>query len=220
MYKVSVVVPIYNSEENLNRCLDSIRNQTYKNMEIILVDNGSTDNSKQIARGYTLFDKRVKLLNMEKVKLCEIINYASAYATGKYIIYVDSNDSWLNKSMINLMVEKQERYKSDAIQVDSYDVYFDKLLYDDRYNEEDGEGLILDNKCLMKELKANERVKNVIWGKLYKTDLIKRMIFENKEKTNELQWLYQVMCMIEKYIILHKPAIYNIKENKNIVICK
>lgn len=214
MYKVSVIVPIYNAQKNLNRCLDSIRNQTYINMEIILVDNGSTDNSKQIAMGYVRFDKRIKLLNMESGKLCEAINYATEYATSQYILYVDSKDSWLDKNMISLMVEKQEKYKSDAIQVDSYDVYFDKLLYDDKYSEEDGEGLILDNKCLMEELKTNKRVKNVIWGKLYKTDLIKRMILENEEKTNELQWIYEVMNIIERYIILHKPAIYNIKENQ------
>lgn len=214
MYKVSVIVPFYNAQKNLNRCLDSIRNQTYTNMEIILVDNGSTDNSKQIARGYVRFDKTIQLLNMEGGKLCEAINYATECATGKYILYVDSKDSWLDKNMISLMVENQEKYKSDAIQVDSYDVYFDKLLYDDKYSEEDGEGLILDNKCLMEELKTNKRVKNVIWGKLYKTDLIKRMILENEEKTNELKWIYEVMNIIERYIILHKPAIYNIKENQ------
>ncbi|MCC3867213.1 glycosyltransferase family 2 protein [Terrisporobacter mayombei] len=213
MYKVSVIVPIYNAEENLNRCLDSIRNQTYTNMEIILVDSGSTDNSKKIAIGYVRFDKRIRLLNMERSKLCEAINYATEYATGQYMLYVDSKDSWLDKNMISLMVEKQEKYKSDAIQVDSYDVYFDKLLYDDKYIEEDGEGLILDNKYLMEELNINERVKNVIWGKLYKTDLIKKMILENEEKTNELQWIYEVMNIIERYIILHKPVIYNIKEN-------
>ncbi|WP_343343353.1 glycosyltransferase family 2 protein [Terrisporobacter petrolearius] len=211
MYKVSVIVPIYNAEENLNRCLDSIRNQTYTNMEITLVENGSIDNSKQIAMGYVRFDKRIRLLNMESSNLCEAINYATQYATGQYVLYVDSKDSWLDKNMISLMVEKQEKYKSDAIQVDSYDVYFDKLLYDDKYSEEDGEGLILDNKCLMEELKINERVKNVIWGKLYKTDLIKKMILENKDKINELQWIYEAMNIIERYIILHKPAIYKIK---------
>ncbi|MCC3865946.1 glycosyltransferase [Terrisporobacter petrolearius] len=211
MYKVSVIVPIYNAEENLNRCLDSIRNQTYTNMEITLVDKGSIDNSKQIAMGYVRFDKRIRLLNMESSNLCEAINYATQYATGQYVLYVDSKDSWLDKNMISLMVEKQEKYKSDAIQVDSYDVYFDKLLYDDKYCEEDGEGLILDNKCLMEELKINERVKNVIWGKLYKTDLIKKVILENKEKTNELQWIYEAMNIIERYIILHEPVIYKIK---------
>ncbi|MEG2919417.1 MAG: hypothetical protein RR851_15990, partial [Clostridium sp.] len=72
-------------------------------------------------------------------------------ATGKYILYVDSKNSWLDTNMIKFMVEKVEKYSSDAVQVDAYDVHIDYLSYDDRYNEEDGEGLILDNKYLMEE---------------------------------------------------------------------
>ena len=210
MYKVSVIVLIYNSENNLNRCLNSIRNQTYTNTEIILVDSGSTDNSKQIVKGYVRFDKRVKLLNVDNKEFCDSINYATENSTGKYILYVDSNNTWLDANMISFMVEKQEKYKSDAIQVDSYDVYSDKLLYDDKYSKEDGEGLILDNKYLMEELKENKRVKDVIWGKLYKTDLIKKILLENKDN-NKLHLMFKIMNMIERYIILHKPLIYNIK---------
>ena len=211
MYKVSVIVPIYNSENNLNRCLNSIRNQTYTNTEIILVDGGSTDNSIQIVKGYVRFDKRVKLLSVNDKEFYDLINYATEKSTGKYILYVDSNNTWLDENMISLMVEKQEKYKSDAIQVDSYDVDSDKLLYDDKYIKEDGEGLILDNKYLMEELKENKRVKNFIWGKLYKADLIKKVLLENEEKNNESQFIYKVMTITERYIILHKPLIYNIK---------
>lgn len=211
MYKVSVIVPIYNSENNLNKCLDSIKNQTYTNTEIILVDRGSTDNSKQIVRGYVRFDKRFKLFNVDNKEFYESINYATEKSAGKYILYVDSNNTWLETNTISFMVDKQEKYKSDAIQVDSYDVYSDKLLYDDKYTKEDGEGLILDNKYLMEELKENKRVKNVIWGKLCKADLLKKILIENKEENNESQWIYKAMTMIERYIILHKPLIYNIK---------
>ena len=139
MYKVSVIVPIYNSENNLNGCLNSIRNQTYTNTEIILVDGGSTDNSIQIVKGYVRFDKRVKLLSVNDKEFYDLINYATEKSTGKYILYVDSNNTWLDENMISLMVEKQEKYKSDAIQVDSYDVDSDKLLYDDKYIKEDVE---------------------------------------------------------------------------------
>ena len=68
MYKVSVVVPVYNVERYLDRCLTSIINQTYKNLEIILVNDGSTDNSREIAKGYTTLDNRVKLYDKQKGK--------------------------------------------------------------------------------------------------------------------------------------------------------
>ena len=85
------------------------------------------------------------------------------------------------------------------------------MLNENKYIKEDGEGLILDNKYLMEELKENKRVKNFIWGKLYKADLIKKVLIENEEKNNESQFIYKVMTIIERYIILHKPLIYNIK---------
>lgn len=212
MYKVSVIVTIYNSEENLNKCLDSIRNQTYKNLEIILLDKGSTDNSLEIAKGYARFDPRVKLFNVDKLDTYDAINYATDNATGQYILYVDSRDTWLDTRAISLMVENQEKYSSDAIQVDSYDIYRGHQSYDDRYNDEDGEGLILDNKYLMEELEKNERVKNNIWGKLYKTDLIKEMLVTKQMKVEETRWLHNVMTLMERYIILHKPMIYYVKE--------
>lgn len=211
MHKVSVIVMIYNSGNNLNRCLNSIKNQTYTNIEVILVYMGDNDYFKQIINGYLRFDKRFKFINLDNKEFYDSINYATQKSTGKYILYVDSNNTWLDINMISFMIKKQEQYKSDAIQVDSYDVYYDKIIYDDKYIKEDGEGLILDNKYLMEELRENKRVKNDIWNKLYKTDLIKKMLLENKEKNNELQFIYTVMIIIERYIVLHEPLTYNIK---------
>ncbi|MEG2247017.1 MAG: hypothetical protein RSC84_06215 [Peptostreptococcaceae bacterium] len=134
-------------------------------------------------------------------------------ATGKYILYVDSKNSWLDTNMIKFMVEKVEKYSSDAVQVDAYDVHIDYLSYDDRYNEEDGEGLILDNKYLMEELKIQGRVKNFIWGKLYKTSLIKDMLCSKQMKVEESRWLYQALSRVDRYVILHRPMVYCIKED-------
>lgn len=211
MNKVSVIVPIYNCEDNLNKCLDSIRKQTYDNLQIILVDNGSNDNSKEIAKGYARFDSRVKLFNVKNLESYELIHHATDNSTGKYILYVDSQNSWLDKDAIKTMVENQEKYSSDVIQVDSYNVHDDRLYYDDRYNEEDGEGLILDNKYLMEEFKENQRVKNNIWGKLYKAELIKESLLRKQTQVQEGKFLYKVMSMADRGIILHKPMIYNIK---------
>ena len=87
MCKVSVIIPIYNSDRNLNKCLNSVRNQTHEDLEIILFDNGSTDNSKQIAKGYARFDKRVSLFNINNLEMHEVINYVTDNSTGEYILY-------------------------------------------------------------------------------------------------------------------------------------
>ena len=132
MYKVSVIVPIYNVERYLDRCLTSIINQTYKNLEIILVNDGSTDNSREIAKGYTTLDNRVKLYDKQNGGLSDARNYGINKATGDYVLYVDSDD-WLDITMINTMIEEVKKYNADVVQVDFYYAYEDHLLYDDRF---------------------------------------------------------------------------------------
>ena len=129
MCKVSVIIPIYNSDRNLNKCLNSVRNQTHEDLEIILFDNGSTDNSKQIAKGYARFDKRVSLFNTNNLEMHEVINYVTDNSTGEYILYVDSKNTWLDKNAIKIMIEKAEQFNSDIMQVDYHQVENNSLLH-------------------------------------------------------------------------------------------
>ena len=197
MCKVSVIIPIYNSDRNLNKCLNSVRNQTHEDLEIILFDNGSTDNSKQIAKGYARFDKRVSLFNINNLEMHEVINYVTDNSTGEYILYVDSKNTWLDKNAIKIMIEKAEQFNSDIMQVDYHQVENNSLLHNNRSNKE--EELILDNKHLIE--------------KLYKTDLIKEMLVTNKMKVEESRWMTKLINQVKKYLILHKPMIYQIKES-------
>ena len=194
MCKVSVIIPIYNSDRNLNKCLNSVRNQTHEDLEIILFDNGSTDNSKQIAKGYARFDKRVSLFNTNNLEMHEVINYVTDNSTGEYILYVDSKNTWLDKNAIKIMIEKAEQFNSDIMQVDYHQVENNSLLHNNRLNKGD-------------------IVRNNIWGKLYKTDLIKEMLVTNKMKVEESRWMTKLINQVKKYLILHKPMIYQIKES-------
>ena len=89
--KVSVIVPVYNVEKYLKQCLDSIVNQTYKNLEIIIVNDGTKDNSMKIVEEY-LQDKRIKVINKENGGLSSARNRGIEEATGEYISFVDSDD--------------------------------------------------------------------------------------------------------------------------------
>lgn len=91
--KVSIIVPIYNTKKYLKNCLDSILNQTYKNLEIILVDDGSTDNSGKIADDYAKKDKRVKVIHQKNAGQSTARNNGLKKATGDYISFIDSDDS-------------------------------------------------------------------------------------------------------------------------------
>lgn len=92
--KVSVVVPIYKVEKYLNRCVDSIVNQTYTNLEIILINDGSPDNCRKITDNYAKSDSRIIAVHKKNGGLSDARNYGMQYVTGEFTIFVDSDD-WL-----------------------------------------------------------------------------------------------------------------------------
>lgn len=111
--KVSVIVPVWNAHEYLNRCVDSIVNQTYKNLEIILVDDGSTDDSLKICKEYEKKDERIRVVHKENGGQSSARNLALDICTGEYIGFVD-NDDWIFPTMYEKMVELIEKYDADV----------------------------------------------------------------------------------------------------------
>lgn len=112
--KVSVVVPIYNVEKYLNKCINSIVNQTYKNIEIILVDDGSTDQSGMQCNEWKDKDSRIKVVHKENRGLSSTRNAGMEVATGDYIMFEDSDD-WLVSDLIERCVERIQKDKSDVV---------------------------------------------------------------------------------------------------------
>ena len=92
MPKISVIVPVYNVEKYLKECLDSIINQTFKDIEIICVNNGSTDSSCEILNEYAKNDNRIKIINSENIGVGNARNLGLQAVTGEYISFVDSDD--------------------------------------------------------------------------------------------------------------------------------
>ena len=214
--KVSIVVPIYKVEKYLRRCVDSIINQTYRNLEIILVDDGSPDKCGQIIDEYKEKDSRIISLHKKNGGLSDARNYGMKYVTGEYIFFLDSDD-YIKSETIETLINLSLKYQADIVQGGFYYKYENYLLYDDRYYKEDSNPIILDNKELMYELIVNERVKNFAWGKLYKTDLIKDLLFEKGVLFEDVFWAHNVMSRVKKYVICHKPLTYYVQREDSIV---
>lgn len=106
---ISVIVPIYNVEKYLARCVDSIVNQTYKNLEIILVDDGSPDRCPQVCDDYAEKDSRIKVVHKKNGGLSDARNAGMAVATGEYISFIDSDD-WIETSMFELLLNNIFQY--------------------------------------------------------------------------------------------------------------
>lgn len=111
---VSVVVPVYNVEKYLARCLDSIIAQTYKNLEIILIDDGSTDSGGKICDDYAARDSRIRVIHQENVGLAEVRNVGIREAKGEYLQFVDSDD-WVEPELVETCYKLSQEYDADIV---------------------------------------------------------------------------------------------------------
>lgn len=110
----SILVPVYNKEEYLHKCIESLRNQTYENIEIVLVDDGSTDNSLSVCRKYADMDKRICVVHQENQGVCGARNTCLNNAHGDYIFWVDPDD-FVEISLVKDAVEVMKGSKADAV---------------------------------------------------------------------------------------------------------
>lgn len=117
MEKVSIIVPIYNEEENLERCIDSLINQTYKNLEIILVNDGSTDKSKEIINSYK--DKRIMAIHKKNTGIGDTRNVGINKCTGDYIMFIDSDD-YIELNCVEKLVNKAKEDNGDLVIANYY----------------------------------------------------------------------------------------------------
>ena len=115
MDKRSVIVPIYKTEQFLKKCIESIVNQTYKNMEIILIDDGSPDNCGNICDEYAKRDERIKVIHRENKGLSSARNTGIEVATGEFVAFVDSDD-WIDLDMYESLIELADKYNADIVE--------------------------------------------------------------------------------------------------------
>ena len=214
--KVSVVVPIYKVEKYIHRCVDSILEQTYKNLEIILVNDGSPDRCGEIAERYKAKDHRIKVIHKENGGLSDARNQGMKHASGEYTTFVDSDD-WLEKNMIDYMVTCSQKYEADVVQSAFYYAYEDKLLLDNRHTTANEAPIIMNNKQVMQELVVNEKVKNFAWGKLYKTELIRDIEFKKGVLFEDIYWAHQVMKRVNTFLLTCRP-LYNYFQRSDSIV--
>ena len=119
MKKISVIIPVYNVEKYLYRCVDSVLGQTYYNIEVILIDDGSTDSSPEICDEYQKRDKRVKVIHKKNSGAASSRNIGLSSAKGDYIAFIDSDD-YIELDMYENMMKINEEYNCDIVLCDCY----------------------------------------------------------------------------------------------------
>jgi glycosyltransferase involved in cell wall biosynthesis len=159
--KVSIIVPIYNEEKNLKKCIESLINQTYKNLEIILINDGSTDNSKKVIDSYK--DKRIVAIHKKNTGIGDTRNTGIAKSTGDYIMFVDSDD-YIELNYVEVLLKSLNENKAD-------------LAISNYYLDTPSKTYEIDLKNLKTtSIKEDEdllcKINLSPWNKLYKKDLL------------------------------------------------
>lgn len=173
--KVSILVPIYNSELYLKSCVDSILNQTYKNLEIILVDDGSTDNSLKICNFYLSVDNRIKVFHKSNQGIALTRNFCISVATGKYIIFVDSDDI-IHHRMIEKLVFHIEKYNCE-ICICGFNRFNDESEIE--YSIGESKEVFLTGNELKEQFFLNHNIGFANWNKMYLRKIADKLRFEN-----------------------------------------
>lgn len=221
--KLSVIVPMYNVEIYLRQCIESIINQTYKELEIILVDDGSPDKCGHIADEYAQIDKRIKVVHQQNKGLAAARNVGLSIATGDYIAFVDSDD-FISTNMYKEMIEFTDD-KPDVILCNYYRVIGGNVIDDGRMfdnaileREEHLRGVLygeLGNYEAISFLRPNTRkICNVFvmpWNKLYRKDFLNKyqLKYDEELQAHEDTWFnFQVYQYTKKIVTLNNKLYY------------
>lgn len=208
---VTVVVPIYNTSEYLIRCVKSITNQTYRNLEIVLIDDGSTDNSLEICNLLAKSDKRIKVIHQKNQGLANTRNNGMDLANGEYICFIDSDD-YIEYSMIETLLKKIQETNSDVCEC-SFFIHQKDGTIKDVTVEQKGNKYISGKKNLI-DAYADATILIPAWDKLYRLDSIKNIKFSPNCFKEDADYIYR-LCMEEKSCSLVAYPFYHYIKRKN-----
>ena len=184
---VSIIIPVYKVEKYIDRCVTSIINQTYKNLEIILVDDGSPDNCGKICDDYAKMDERIKVIHKENGGLSDARNVGIESAKGNYISFVDSDD-FIEKDMIELLLKEIEENNCDISICGYYKTYIDK----DEIIDNSKEIFIMNNIEAIDKMNMLGSYDVSAWGKLFNINLIKDTRFPVGKLSEDWFVMYKI----------------------------
>lgn len=212
MEKISIIVPVFNMEKYIHKCLDSLIHQTYSNLEIIVIDDGSTDKSYEICMGYHLQDVRVMVYKKDNGGVADATNFGLNLVNGKYICFVDSDD-FLDIRAIEKMYTEAQKSDADIIQCgvclqDEAGGLITKESYSYKffYNNED----ILKNHLLGLEIGGN------LAQKLFKVKLFDKVRMPVGRDLADLATVLMILQKVERYQIIPDMLYYAIKRSNSV----
>lgn len=215
--KVSIIIPIYNAEKHLRRCVDSVLKQDFEDFELILMNDGSRDSSGMICDTYAEKDERVHVVHKENSGVSDTRNQAMTLARGEYLQFLDSDD-WITPDATGLLVRMATEHDCEMVIADFYRVIGERLS---------PKGKIREDGILSREDFAMEMMENpadfyygVLWNKLYRRDIIEK---NNLCMDKDISWCEDFIFNMEyirhvkQVYALHVPMYYYVKTPGSLV---
>lgn len=204
---VSVIIPVYNVEQYVGRCIESVVNQTYKDIEIILVDDGSTDRSGKICDDYRDKDKRIKVIHKANGGLSDARNAGVKSFKGDYVTFIDSDD-YISTQFIEDMLGVMKKEQAELIQCDLIEGSADSYNF-----PKDGGYDVYDRHSVFE---TNE-TKITAWGKIYSRRLVENHLFPKGRRNEDEFYTYKCLYASGKTVLLHRKLYYYFKRPGSIM---
>lgn len=210
---ISVIVPVYNVEKYIEKCVESIIAQTYTDLEIILVDDGSTDNSGKLCDLYASKDERIRVIHKENGGLSDARNVGIEQSTGEYLSFIDSDD-YIHPQMMEILYRNMQEYGADLSMCDSLEVaeneefVFEKICNRVRVVEHP-----------LEELRNNAAKISVAWNKLYPRKMFDEVKYP-KGKLHEDEYVIHELLYISKKMIVTDEKLYAYVQRQDSITSK
>lgn len=210
---VSIIVPIYKVEDYMDKCVQSLAGQTYSNLEIILVDDGSPDGCGQMCDAWAKRDSRIRVVHKENGGLSDARNAGLPVATGEIIGFVDSDD-WVEPEFVQTLLEAMEAQGADIAECAIRLVAEDGSVLRQRGPSRDE---AIDKIEALRRLILEAGVYQTVWNKLYRREVIEGILFEKGKCNEDDFWTYQIFDRIGKLALVEKPLLNYLQRGGSIM---
>ena len=200
---ISVIVPVYNIEEYVGKCLESICQQSYSDLELIVVDDGSTDDSGKICDNFAVKDSRVRVFHKKNEGLSQARNYGISKAQGEYIALVDGDD-FVKKNFIKEMINTVEKTNAEVVICG-----YDEILPEAK--------VVTGRAAAIKLLVEQENLEIVAWNKLYKREIFKDILYPVNEKYEDSLTTYKILAKATTVSYINKSLYCYVKREGSIM---
>ena len=209
---ISIIIPVYKVEKYLEKCIESVLKQSYTNLQIILVDDGSPDNCGKICDEYAKKDSRIEVIHKVNGGLSDARNVGISKAKGRYIGFVDSDD-YIKEDMYEILLNLIKKYDADVSICNLYDVIDGNECI---RNKENGirEYSRLD---ILKEVLLDKNIQSYAWNKLYEKELFDEIKYPIGKKYEDIGTTFYVFEKCNKIVVTSEPEYYYLKRSDSLV---